>query len=133
MPILLRKLLPYLLTLAAVGAILWWAYERGYGRCELQAKADTVEAVKRALEQQAALQAENDAISQAWAEQEAKARIHTRIITRKVIEYVQAHPDNPQCFDPDGVLLVNQIGAGRTAEDRSEPAAAVPGDAAGAP
>jgi len=128
---LIRKLLPYLLFLGAVLGALWYAYSFGYSVAEARAAADQVEAVRRALLQAEQIQSQNDELADAYERQSAQGREHARVITREVIKYVESHPDNPECFDADGLRILNEAGAGKAAETPGKSPAEMSGDIAG--
>ena len=98
-------------------AILWLASLAGaaYGTWDYtsaKAAEDKLAAVQRNIEQQQALDAENQEIEIAAAEQRQKVQIVYRDRIKKVTEYVEKNPDRVQCLNHDGLQLFNAIGSG---------------------
>lgn len=96
------------LWLATLLAAAWVGWD--YGRADME--AEQAAAVRRALEQQTALDAENREVEQAAQEQAQRVRIVYRDRIKRVTEYVATNPDRVVCLDADGVQLFNDLGAG---------------------
>ena len=107
---ILRKAAPYLIVLGIVCFALAKAYSFGYDNATAKAQAETVKAVQRAIEQAQQIQDQNDQFADAYEQEAAKARENERKLRRRFAYYAQTHPDNPVCFDDDGVLLINEAG-----------------------
>lgn len=127
-----------LVKVAGAGAILMilagGAYYKGYKDATLEAEAERIKAVERAIAQ-AKEQAKIDAeIIAAAAAQESKTQTKTRIITRTVVKHVEKPVYRDCRLDAIGLCIAREAAAGRdgtactSGADDSLPAAGGPGE-----
>lgn len=120
--------------LLIVSGVFWGGYEFGQSRAEnecIKASAASAAEQKQAAEK---IEERREEITDVAVSAEQQRQVITRIQTREVIRYVQAHP-HPDCgLDADGLRLWAAANAGTNpsaaagAPDGAVPATAVAGE-----
>lgn len=106
--LLLGSLNKWIVIGVAAIAILAGAYWKGYRDASGSCEAEKRRALEALIEYQQEIQKENDIINEEIIEDLNNQKQKTRIIYKKVIEYVENNPDSTNCkLDADGLRLWN--------------------------
>lgn len=97
-------------VLGLIGLVYWQGYKAASASCE----ADKRKALEELIEYQREIQEENEEINSAIIEDLQNKKEQTRIVYKKVIEYVESNPDRTDCeLDADGLSLWNGDGSSK--------------------
>ena len=97
----------FILLLALVS--LSGSFYSGYHIRGISCEKDKAVEAQKALEMEKELRRKNDEIYSKYKEEVQRREREGKVITKKVIQYVEKNPDNPTCLNADGVQLWNEI------------------------